>query len=137
MLTTTRYRYGPVAVTQVWRHDMAQASAPGIVLTATAISFANEWWDTGTPNFRIPIAGGLLALLLDGVESANEGAGRGLAIIMFITVMLTPFKGKSPLETLAGLAVAQPRTKTVSATNPNLLSPQQVRARQVLHGEAS
>jgi hypothetical protein len=114
---------------------MAQATAPGIVLTATAISFANEWWDTGTPNFRIPIAGGLLSLLLDAVETANEGAGRGLAIIMFITVMVTPFKGKSPLETLAGLAVAQPRT--VSATNPNLLSPQQVRARQAIHGEAS
>jgi hypothetical protein len=86
---------------------LMKASAPGIVLTATAISFTNEWYDTGDPNFRIPVAGFLVALLFDGINAVNEGAANGLAILMFIAVMTTPFKGKSPLETLSSLAVAQ------------------------------
>jgi len=32
------------------------AKSTGIVLAAGGISFANEWWQTKTPNFRIPAA---------------------------------------------------------------------------------
>lgn len=82
------------------------AKSTGIVLTATAIGFTNEWINTGTPNFRIGMAGLGTALLFSGIERLNERAATGLATIMFITVMLTPFNGRSPAET--GLVLLNP-----------------------------
>lgn len=95
------------------------ASASNIVLAATAVSFANEWFQenqqatdlnpfTGI-NLRIPIAGGLLAVLMAGLAKVNDEFATGLATIMFITVLATPFHGKSPLETLASAMVARPK----------------------------
>jgi hypothetical protein len=77
------------------------AASVGIVLTATAISFSNEWLSTGTPNFRVGIAGLGVALLFDGIEKISEQAAVGLATIMLITVLVTPFKGTSPVQTVA------------------------------------
>jgi hypothetical protein len=74
------------------------AKSTGVVLTATAISFTNEWLDTGTPNFRIGIAGLGVALIFSGIEKLNEPAAVGLSVIMLITVLLTPFNGKSPAQ---------------------------------------
>jgi hypothetical protein len=74
------------------------AKSTGIVLTATAISFTNEWLDTKTPNFRIGIAGLSVALIFSGIEKLNEKAAVGLATIMMITVLLTPFNGNSPAQ---------------------------------------
>ncbi len=85
----------------------------GIVLTATGISFANEWMQTNTPNLRVPIAGLGVALLFNGVERLNERAGVGLATIMLITVLFTPFQGKSPLQTLGAFAQQDPKQKRV------------------------
>lgn len=85
------------------------ASAAGIVLAATGISFANEWWSDGTPNFRILMAGGLFSFIAAGLSDLNDSAGKGLAGIMFITVMLTPVNGHSPVGTLASLPIAHPR----------------------------
>jgi hypothetical protein len=76
----------------------------GIVLTATAISFGNEFIQTDTLNFRIPLAGGLVALLFDGIEKINEEAAVGLSIMMFLTVLLTPFNGTSPAQMLGDIA---------------------------------
>lgn len=86
------------------------AQSIGIVLTATGISFANEWVDTGTPNFRIVVAGLAASLLFDGLEKISPQGAVGLATIMLITVLVTPFNGKSPAQTLAGLAIAKPPT---------------------------
>lgn len=84
------------------------AQSTGLVLSATAISFANEWINTGTPNFRIGVAGLAVALLFDGIERLSPEAAMGLATITLITVLVTPFNGKSPAQTLAGLAIAKP-----------------------------
>ncbi len=78
----------------------------GIVLTATTISFANEWMQTNSPNWRVPIAGLGVALLFNGVERLNER-------IMLITVLATPFQGKSPLQTLGAFAQQDPKQKRV------------------------
>jgi len=84
-------------------------TAPGIVLTATTVSFANEWWGDGTPNFRILMAGGLFSLFAAGIAELDEGAAKGLAYIMLITVLLTPINGHSPVGTLASLPIAKPK----------------------------
>jgi hypothetical protein len=76
------------------------AQSTGIVLTATGISFSNEWYQTGDPNIRILVAGLGVALLFAGVEKLNTRAGVGLGYIMLITTLLTPIKGKSPADTV-------------------------------------
>lgn len=86
------------------------ARSTGLVLTATAISFTNEWINTGTPNFRIGVAGLAVSLLFDGIEKLSPEGAMGLATIMLITVLVTPFGGKSPAQTVAGLAISKPST---------------------------
>ena len=92
------------------------AASTGIVLTATGISFANEFLNTKQLNFRIPVAGMIVALVFDGIEKIDQGAAVGLASIMLITVLVTPFSGKSPAQTLAGLAIAKPAENSTSPT---------------------
>ena len=87
------------------------ASGPNIVLVATGISFANDWYNhpTNLPNFRILMAGGLFSLLTAGLAQLNDRAASGLAGIMLITVLLTPqHGGPSPIGTLASLPLAKP-----------------------------
>lgn len=72
------------------------AQSTGIILIAGTISFGNEWLQTSKPNFRIPIATLVSALFLDGVEKIYPKAATGLATIVLITVLFTPFQGKSP-----------------------------------------
>lgn len=81
----------------------------GIVLTATAISFGNEWIQTNSINWRIPVAGLGTALFLDAVEHVEPKIAVGLAVIMLITVIGTPFNGKSPAQTAAGLLKGAPK----------------------------
>lgn len=78
------------------------AVSTGVVLTATGISMAADWIDTGKPNFRIGIAGLGVSLLFGGIEQLNKTAGVGLAYIMLITVLVTPIHGKSPIQILTG-----------------------------------
>jgi low temperature requirement protein LtrA len=87
------------------------AKSTGIILTAAGISFANEFVqsDGHTINIRILVAGGALALLFDGLEKVNEQAAVGLSVLALITILVTPFNGNSPLQTVAGLAIAQPK----------------------------
>lgn len=92
------------------------ARSTGIVLAATGISFANEWINTGTPNYRIGIAGLGFAVLDAGIELISPDAAVGLGWIMLATVILTPFAGKSPIETLGSLAT--PAVAGTSSVKP-------------------
>lgn len=75
------------------------AQSTGIMLLAGGISFGNEWLQTRTPNFRIPIATLVSAVFLNGVEKLYPKAATGLGVIVLITVLITPLHGKSPLQT--------------------------------------
>ena len=74
------------------------SQSTGIMLFAGTVSFGNEWIQTGKPNFRIPVATLVAGLFLNGVERLYPKAGTGLAVIVLITVLATPFQGKSPLQ---------------------------------------
>lgn len=94
------------------------AKATGIVLTGVGIGVGNEFMQGYGLNFRMGMAGLGAALFIGGIEKVNEQAGVGLAAIVFITMMLTPFKGKSPaqeLEALLGQPHAQPAKVTDAA----------------------
>jgi len=79
------------------------AKSTGIVLTATAIGMGNEFIQGFGVNFRMGIAGLGAALFLTGIEKINETAGVGLSILVMITVLLTPFKGKAPAQEVVAL----------------------------------
>lgn len=85
------------------------AKAMTIVLTGTAINVGNQLVQGEGFNFRMGMAGVLSGLFLSGIEKINEPAGTGLAIIFFVTVMFTPFKGDSPMQTLANVTKPQER----------------------------
>jgi hypothetical protein len=93
------------------------AKSTGIVLTGVAIGMGNEFIQGYGVNFRMGIAGLGAALFLSGVERLNEQAGVGLATIMFITIMLTPFKGKAPAQTVEKLLSTKqaPQKKVTTA----------------------
>lgn len=58
----------------------------------------NEFVQTEQVNIRMGVAGLGAALFLAGLEKLDETAGVGLAWIAFITIMLTPFKGRAPAQ---------------------------------------
>lgn len=82
-------------------------ASTGIMLAATGISFTNEWIVSGEPNFRVGVAGLAFVLVLDGIEKVSPQAAVGLATIALVTILLTPFRGSSPIKTLSNLGVAK------------------------------
>ena len=76
------------------------AQSTGIILTAGTISFGNEWLQTKTPNFRIPVATLASAVFLNGVEKLYPKAAVGIGVMALITVLVTPLHGKSPMQTI-------------------------------------
>lgn len=82
------------------------AASTGIILTASAISFGNNWYVNNEANYRIVAAGLIGALMLDGIERVSPEAAVGLATIGLITLLLTPIKNnktgksQSPFDTV-------------------------------------
>lgn len=85
------------------------AASTGIMLVVGTVSFGNEWLQTGKPNWRIPVATLLSALVLDAIEKVSPTAAIGLASIALITVILTPLNGKSPLQEAMTVLPVTPR----------------------------
>ena len=79
------------------------AASTGIVLTAASIAFANEWYQSGTIPWRVAVGGALLTALEAGIEKISEPLALGLGTIMLITVLVTPFHGKSPLQEVSNV----------------------------------
>jgi len=79
------------------------AKSTGITLGAVAIGMGNEFVQGYGINIRMGIAGLGAAFFLTGVEKLNETAGVGLSVLVFITVLLTPFKGKAPAQEVVAL----------------------------------
>lgn len=86
----------------------------GYVLAAGGVALANDAvfaplessgnLDLGNigVNWRIVPATAILALLIGGVESMNEGFGKGLGALVLLSVLVIPFgNAGTPLENLA------------------------------------
>lgn len=93
-------------------------ASTGIVLTATAVSFSNEWIQTEAINWRILFGGLGTALVFDGIEKVSEPAAVGLSIMMLISVMFVPFNGNTPADTVLGfLGMAKAQAPPKVAAN--------------------
>jgi hypothetical protein len=75
--------------------------ATGVILTAGTITFANEWYQTGKVNWRVPVATVLAAAVFDGLAHIDDKAALGLSIIVLFGALTTKFGGKSASETIS------------------------------------
>lgn len=82
----------------------------GAILSATAgsIAFANEWVSAGKVNFRIAVATPLLALFMYGVGKISAPLAAGLGGAVLVTVLVTPFNGQSPLQSVINITGTGP-----------------------------
>jgi TRAP-type C4-dicarboxylate transport system permease small subunit len=69
-----------------------------IVLGAGVLAFGNEWMQTGSPNWRMPIGTLGAMLVTSGVTKVSPPAGTAFAVIIFIAAMTVRFNGKSVAE---------------------------------------
>jgi hypothetical protein len=89
--------------------------ATGIIVTAGSITFVNEWYQTGTVNWRVPVATVLAAGIFDGLAHIDSKAAVGLSIVVLLGALTTEFNGKSASATIAGLfTVATKKPPTVA-----------------------
>lgn len=79
-------------------------AAGGIVLANDAIFIPMETGQTPlqTINWRVVPATVIMALVVGGIESLNEGFGAGLGMLVLLSVLVIPMgKSGSPLENAA------------------------------------
>lgn len=72
----------------------------GLVLTAGTVTFANEWYQTGQFNWRVPIATLLGAALVGGFSAFSPKASAGLGGIILVGALTAKFNGKSAVTVL-------------------------------------
>jgi len=77
-------------------------AGPGMVVAAGVMTFANEWYQNGKFNWRIPVATLLGAALVGGLASFSPNAGKGLGGIILIGAATAKFGGHSVVEELNG-----------------------------------
>lgn len=77
---------------------MAGNYGPAFVLTAGALTFGNEWLQTGGLNWRVPVATLLGAGTVGLVGQFSASTGNILGVMILIAASATRFNGKSALE---------------------------------------
>jgi len=70
----------------------------GLVLAAGAMTFGNEWFQTGDLNWRVPIATLLIASLTGMLGQLDSKAANAFGGIVFIGAAVAPLNGKSPVQ---------------------------------------
>jgi hypothetical protein len=75
-------------------------AGPGMVALAGAMTFANEWYQTGKANWRVPIATILAAALVGGLATLSPNAAKALGGMVLIGAATAKFGGKSVIQEL-------------------------------------
>jgi hypothetical protein len=69
-----------------------------IVLGAGVLAFGNEWMQTKSPNWRMPIGTAGAMLITSGITKVSPAAGTAFAVIVLIAAVTVKFNGKSVAE---------------------------------------
>lgn len=77
--------------------------APGIIMIAGTLTFANEWYQVDKINWRVPIATFGAAWLIAGISEVSSNTATGLAVMALIVACVTPLNGKSPVQEIASV----------------------------------
>jgi hypothetical protein len=76
------------------------SAGPTIVLIAGTGTFANEWLQTGKPNWRVVPATLLASWGFTALDKVSEKASVSLAFMVLIVAVTTKFGGKSIVQEL-------------------------------------
>lgn len=76
------------------------SAAPGIILVAGTGTFANEWLQTGKPNWRVIPATLLASWGFTALDKLSPKASVALALMAGIVAVTTTFGGKSIVQEL-------------------------------------
>lgn len=79
-----------------------------LAMSGGGIAFANEWLSGGKINWRIAVATPLLGLFVFGVGKISAPLAAGLGGAVLATVLVTPFNGISPAQSLANITKKGP-----------------------------
>lgn len=79
------------------------SAAPAIVLAAGGLTFFNEWYQTGTVNWRVPIATFGGAWFVAAIAEVSDQAAVGLSVMVLIVAASTKFGGKSVFQEFASV----------------------------------
>jgi hypothetical protein len=73
------------------------------VMATTGVAFANHWYNTGTIDLKIPVAGALAAVLGAGFSQVPGLAPVMTAIgwLSFVAVLIAPVQKPSPITNLS------------------------------------
>lgn len=91
------------------------STGTSIMLTAGTLTFGNEWIQTGTPNWRMPIGtlGGML--IIGAIDKVSPIAATGLAAVVLVAALTVRFNGKSVAEEALSVMPNQTNKRTVPA----------------------
>ena len=73
------------------------------VLATTGVAFVNRWYNTGTPDLKIPVAGAIAAAIgslisqVPGLEPVMTAIGW----LAFVGVLIAPVQNPSPIQNLS------------------------------------
>lgn len=76
------------------------STAAAIVLVAGGVTFANEWYQAHTINWRVPIATVLAAAVFDGLAHLDDKAAVGVSIMVLIGALLNKSNGHSVVDSI-------------------------------------
>lgn len=79
---------------------MAGPVTPMLILTG--LSFGNHWYNTGQPDLKILVEGGIATALLALVAQAPgwDSVAAGIAWLALVGVSIAPVQNPSPLDNL-------------------------------------
>jgi hypothetical protein len=95
---------------------MAADTGMKLVLLAGGLTFSNEWLQTRTVNWRVPVATVLAAAVTSGIGKVSPNGGIGIGIMALIVAAATPLNGKSPIQEI-GSVINKPSPGTKSKTS--------------------
>ena len=72
------------------------------VLATAGVAFVNKWYNTGTPDLKIPVAGAIAAALGAGFSEIPGLAPVMTAIgwLAFVAVLIAPVQNPAPIANL-------------------------------------
>lgn len=72
------------------------------VLATTGVAFVNRFYNTGTPELKIPMAGAIAAVIGSGISQIPglEPVMTAIGWLAFVAVLIAPVQNPSPITNL-------------------------------------
>lgn len=73
------------------------------VLATTGVAFVNRWYNTGSADLKIPVAGAIAAAVGAGISQVPglEPVMTAIGWLAFVAVLIAPVQTPSPLDNLS------------------------------------